>query len=267
MQATRLVDKAPADARWRALANIGATAAKAGLAADAREAFTAAQHVLAGDPREWDFELYQLCLARLNAGDTVGARETAAVRLGALPGRGAAGRLWSAVGAAIAAPASRRPSRRHPPVRDTALDPAIAATEMADIPVAVAALAAIACAIGGAAGLAAPGSARAMPPEAGEPDSGDEHGAAGQIQRVLTEAERLATGLRGAGAIVADESLVQAYTALGDFTAAEQRILSMLPPPDPGAEQNVGGQTAAADEDYVYEDDEDDDEDDDVRGG
>ena len=260
-QATRLAGKAPAEARWRALVNIGATAAEADLTTDAREAFTAAQRVLARDPREWDFELYQLCLTRLNVGDTAGSRETAAVRLGALPGRRAAGRLWSAVGAAIATPASRRPSQQHPSVRDTSLDPAIAAAEAADIPVAVAALAAIACAIGGTADLAAHGSVRALPPEAAEPDSGDEHGAAGQIQRVLTEAERLATGLCGAGAIVADESLAQAYTALGDFTVAERRILGLLPPPDPGAEQNVGRQSAAADEGYDDEDDEDEDED------
>ena len=257
-QALRLAGEAPAGDRWWALANIGATAAEAGLAADAREAFTAAQRELARDPREWDFELYQLCLTRLNVGDTAGARETAAVRLGAPPGRGVAGRLWSGLGAAIAAPASRRSSRQHPSVRDTAVDLAIAAAEAADIPVAVAALAAIACTISGAADLTAPGSVRALPPEAAKPDSGDEHGAAGQIQRVLTEAEQLATGLRGAGAIIADESLTQAYIALGHFTVAERKILSLLPPLDPRAEQNVGRHSAAADEDYDDEDDEDD---------
>lgn len=255
-EATRKAGKAAADARWRALTNIGAIAAEAGLAADAREVFTAAQRVLARDPRDWDFELYQLCLARLRAGDAAGARETAAVALGPLPGRRAAGRLWSAVGAAAAAPAGRRPSRERPSVPDTALDPAIAAAEAAtDIPLAVASLAAIACAIGGAAGLAAAGSTRAMPPEAAEPDSRGEHGeVAGQIERVLDEAERLATGLRGADAIVADESLSRAYTALGDFTAAERRILNLLPPADPGDEQNADKQSAAADED----DDDDD---------
>jgi hypothetical protein len=262
-QALRLAGEAPTDDRWWALANIGATAAEAGLAADAREAFTAAQRVLARDPREWDFELYQLCLTRLHVGDTAGARETATVRLGAPPGRGVAGRLWSGLGTAIAAPASRRSLRQHPSVRDTAVDPAIAAAEAADIPVAVAALAAIACTIGRATDLTAPGSVRTLPPEAAEPYSGDEHGAAGQIQWVLTEAERLATGLRGAGAIIADESLTQAYTALGHFTVAERKILSLLPPLDPRTEENVGRHSAGADEDYDDEDGEDDEDDED----
>jgi hypothetical protein len=70
---------------------------------------------------------------------------------------------------------------------------------------------------------------------------------AGQIERVLAEAERLATGLRDQGALVADESLAHAYTALGHFAAAERRILSLLPPPDPGAEQNTGRESAGAD--------------------
>jgi hypothetical protein len=221
-KAMRLAGKAPSEARWRVLANIGAAAAKAGLNADAREAFIAAQRRLAKDTREWDFELYQLCRLRLDVGDTAGARETAAI----------------ALGAAVTAPASRwadRPTRQRTPVPDPALDPAIAAAEAADTPMAVAALAAIACAIGGTAGSAASCSARTISPETAVPDGGDEPGAtAGQIERVLAEAERLATGLRGAGAIVADESLTRAYTALGSFAAAERRILSLLPPPDPG---------------------------------
>jgi hypothetical protein len=253
-EATRLAGKAPADARWRALANIGAIAAQAGLTADAREAFTAARRLLARDTREWDFELSQLCRAQLSVGDTTGARETVAVTLGALPGPTTARRLWSAVGAAITAPASRRgragrPSRPRTSVPDPAPDPAIAAAEAAaDIPIAVAALAAIACAIGEAAGSAAPGSARAIVHQASELDAGDEQAAmAGQVERVLAEAERLATGLRDAGAIVADESLAHAYTALGHFAAAERRILSLLPPPDPGAEHNAGRESVAAD--------------------
>jgi hypothetical protein len=117
---------------------------------------------------------------------------------------------------------------------------------------AVAALAAIACAIGGTAGSAASGSARTIPPDAAVPDGGDEPGAtAGQIKRVLAEAERLATGLRDAGALVADESLTRAYTALGSFAAAERRILSLLPPPDPGDDD------ADMDEDDIDEDDAD----------
>lgn len=283
-EATRLVGKAPADDRWRVLANIGATAAEAGLAADAREAFTAAQRLLARDTREWDFELHQLCRARLNVGDIAGARETATVALGAPPGRTIAGRLRSAAGAAIAAPASAaasrwagRSSRQRTSGPDSALDPAVAAAEAAaDIPMAVAALAAIACAIGGAAGLAAPGSAPTMPTEAAEPDGGDERGAAaGQIGRVLAEAERLAAGLRDTGATVADESLAGAYTVLGDFTAAERRILSLLPPPDPGAEQDTvreaitaddNDQDDAGDEYDAYPGDDDDDADEDADG-
>src|SRR5579872_2913427 len=202
-EATRLAGKAPAGSRWRALANIGAIAAQAGLTSDAREAFTAARRLLARDAREWDFELYQLCRAQLSVGDTAGARETVAVALGVLPGRTTARRLWSAVGAAITAPASRRggvgrPSRPRTSVPDPAADPAIAAAEAAaDIPIAVAALAAIACAIGKAAGSAALGSARAIVRQAAESDTGDEQAAmAGQMERVLAEAERLATGLR-----------------------------------------------------------------------
>lgn len=207
-KAMRRAAKAQADDRWRVLANIGVTAAEAGLAADAREAFTAAQRLLAKDTREWDRELYQLCRARLNVGDTTGAREIAGVALGAPPGL---------------------PSRQHAPVPDSAFDTKITSAEAAaDIPMAVAALAAIACAIGDAAGL---------------------------VQRVLAEAERLATGLRGAGAIVADESLIHGYTTLGNFAAAERRILNLLPPPDPGAEQNADrGSVAAAAEDAAAED-------------
>ena len=272
-EATRLASTAPADDRWRVLANIGATAAEAGLAADAREAFTAAQRLLARDPREWDFELYQLCQVRRRVGDTVGARETAAIALGVQPGRTTAGRLWSAVGAAISAPASRRvggPSRRRTSVPDPALDPTIAAAEAAaDIPVAVAVLAAIACAIGGAAGLAAPTSAPTINPEITRLDGADKPGtAAGQTERVLAEAERLATGLRDAGAIVAAESLAQAYTTLGDFAAAERKILSLLPPRDPGAEQNADRDSAAdnndEDEDTSDESDTDPGDDDDI---
>jgi hypothetical protein len=246
-KATRLAGKAPNEARWRVLANIGATAAEAGLNADAREAFTAAQRRLAKDTRKWDFELYQLCRVRLDVGDTAGARETAAI----------------ALGTAVTAPATTATSRRadrqtrqRTPVPDPALDPANAAAEaVADIPMAVAALAAIACAIGGTAGSAASGSARTISPETAVPDGGDEPGAtAGQTERVLAEAERLATGLRGAGAIVTDESLTRAYTALGSFAAAERRILSLLPPPDPG------------DDDADMDEDEDDMDEDDADG-
>lgn len=256
--ATRLVGKAPADARWRVLANIGATSARAGLTVEAREAFTAARRLLARDADERDFALYQLCQAQLSVGDAAGARETAAVAIGAMPGRTTARRLWSAAGAATAAPASRRAARRarsRTPVPDSAHGPAIAAAEAAaDIPIAVAALAAIACAIGEAGGPAVSGSARAIVHRAAGPDAGDEPGAtAGQIERVLAEAARLATELRGAGAIVAEESLAQAYTALGYFAAAERRILSLLPRPDPGAEQNAGRESAAADDDVETE--------------
>jgi hypothetical protein len=277
-EATRLAGEAPADDRWRALANIGAAAAEVGLATDAREAFTAAQRLLARDPREWDFELYQLCQVRLNVGDTAGARETAAVALSAMPGRTAAGRVRSAVGAASAAPASRRAGRssRRARVADPALNPAVAAVEAAaDIPMTVAALAAIACAMGGAAGLPGPSSARAAPPEMTEPEGGNElPREAGQIERVLAEAERLATGLRDAGAIAADESLVHAYTALGDFAAAERRILSLLPPPDPGSDQDTVREPVAAGDNMqdagyerdAYTSDDDDDVDENADG-
>ena len=246
-KATRLADQAPNEARWRVLTNIGATAAEAGLDADAREAFTAAQRRLAKDTRKWDFELYQLCRARLDVGDTAGARETAAIALG------------TAVTAPATTATSRRadrPTRQRTPVPDPALDPAIAAAEaVADIPMAVAALAAIACAIGGTAGSAASGSARTISPETAVPDGGDEPGAtAAQIERVLAEAERLATRLRGADAIVTDEALTRAYTALGSFAAAERRILSLLPPPDPG------------DDDADMDEDEDDMDEDDADG-
>lgn len=205
----------PADARWRALANVGATAAAAGLTADALEAFTATQRLLARDAREWDFELYQLCQLRLRVGDTSGARESAAVALAALPGRATAGRR----------------SRRRRSARRPDHDPAIAAAEAAqDVPIAVAALAAIACAIGDSAGR-----------EAGEEPGADR----GQIERVLAAAERLAAGLQGTRAIVADEVLARADIALGRFAAAERRVLSLLPLPDDEADHEIGLVTAA----------------------
>ena len=68
-----------------------------------------------------------------------------------------------------------------------------------------AALAAIACAISESAGR-----------EAGEDPGADQD----QIERVLAAAGRLATGLQGSGAIIADEALARADIALGRFAAA-----------------------------------------------
>jgi hypothetical protein len=220
-EAIRLVGEAPPESWWRLTARIGVTAAKAGLAAEAREAFTAAQRLLA--PERDDRELCQLCRVRLDAGDTAGARETAGVALSAPAGRTADGRRRSPVGtviAAFAAAVAGRRRRQLASVAEPALDRAIAAT---DIPAAVEVLSSIAT-------LAALRSARAVPSAVmAEPDRADGPGlSADQIERVLAAAERLAEPY-GMGAISAAESLAGAYTALGDFAAAERWILGLLP--------------------------------------
>lgn len=229
-KAMRLVGEADPDDWWQVAADIGVTAAAAGLATEAREAFAHAQRVL---PPEGDVKLCRLCRARLNVGDTAGARETAAVALGAPPARTDAGRRRSTVGTVIAgftAAVAGFRSRQRAPVTDPALDRAIAA---ADIPAALEILSLIALVIGEATELAAPGSERTVPSGVtAEPDGASQPGlASDQVERVLAAAERLAEPY-GLGAISAAESLAGAYAALGDFAAAERRILGLLPDPD-----------------------------------
>ena len=236
-EAMRLVGKADPDDWWQVAADIGITAAAAGLAAEAREAFAHAQRVL---PPEWDDKLCRLCRARLDVGDTAGARETAAVALGAPRARTDAGRRRPAVGTVIAgfaAAVAGRRSQQRAPVTDPALDRAIAA---ADIPAALETLSLIALVIGQAAELTALGSKRTVPSAAtAEPDGAPQPGraAADQVERVLAAAERLAEPY-GLGVISAAEALAGVYAALGDFAAAERRILGLLPDPDEEDEED-----------------------------
>ena len=235
-EAMRLVGEADPDDWWQVAADIGLTAAAAGLAAEAREAFAHAQRVL---PPERDGQLCRLCRARLDVGDTAGARETAAIALGAPRAPTDAGRRRPTVGTVIAgfaATVAGRRSQQRAPVTDPALDRAIAA---ADIPAALETLSLIALVIGEAAEQAALGSERTVPAQVtAEPDGAPQPGrAADQVERVLAAAERLAEPY-GLGAISAAESLAGVYAALGDFTAAERRILGLLPDPDEEDEED-----------------------------
>ena len=138
----------PGGERWPISETI---AAQAGLNADAREAFTAAQRAACKRQAQMGLRVVpavpgtaQRRRHRRRAGNRCDGPRRAARSHGRH-------RLWSAVARPTAPPAARadRPSQPRTSVPDPALDPAIAAAEAAaDIPMAVAALAAIARAIG-----------------------------------------------------------------------------------------------------------------------
>ena len=201
-EAKRLVRKADREDRWRVLAEIAVTEARAGWPS-AAQTFAAARDLLLADFDESDRDLRELCRLQLLTGDSSGARQTIAAALPLLARSFVAGPAGPALVSRIAAALGRLSPAWN---RDAdAADEDLAGTAPeGDRLLAPVTLASIAI------GLA-------------------ESGGTGPARQTAATAARLAAGLRGEQRAIAADALAHAYVAVGDFDAAESLALSLMP--------------------------------------